>query len=35
MKEYQKPEAEIVSLIPQEDITYVPDGEAGLGSSEF
>lgn len=36
-KEYQKPDAEFVSLVAKETITSVDwlDGEMGLESSEF
>lgn len=35
MKEYMKPEVEIVTLVAQEPITDIVDGSMGLEDSEF
>ena len=34
-KDYQKPEVEIISLVAQEEITDVVDGNLGVTSSIF
>lgn len=34
-KDYQKPEVEIISLVAQEEITDVVDGNLGVASSIF